>query len=229
MNQYNIDGIPINPKEQILFQCRKCAECCRNIKDCVLVDSLDAYQIANWLRKADTAIQSIDDVLSRYCSPVPITADGYPIYVLQTKGMDDSCVFLENGFCKIYPVRPWTCRLYPISVGPGSRGKDFEYFVCMDRHQSHFSDERIQIKDWLYQNFSRDYKDFLKQEYQAVQQLGRLISHIPSDLLPQVLFLFLHYRYSNFNLDQPFLPQYERNHTELVTQLKRLHQKMPEE
>ncbi len=30
------------------------------------------------------------------------------------KNKDGSCVFLENGKCKIYPLRPVGCKLYPL-------------------------------------------------------------------------------------------------------------------
>ena len=187
-----------------------------------MVESLDAYRIARFLRNEDKNILSMDDVLIRYCAAEPLNEAGFPIYMLRTKEPDDSCVFLENGACKIYPVRPWTCRVYPFSIGPGSRGRDFEYVICMDRHQEHFSNGRVLVKDWLHQNFSKEDKNFLREEYAFIPNLGHLLRDISPALSARAIFLLQHYCYSNFDLEQPFLPQYMRNNAELLRQLHQL-------
>lgn len=215
-------AMPVRPKDRIAFQCRQCGNCCRHIEGCVMVESLDAYHIAKFLREQDQSIQTPDDILTRYCSIEPITERGYPIYVLQATGSDSACVFLKEGRCSIYEARPRTCRIYPLSVGPGQRGKDFEYVACLDVHQAHFSGRQVMVKDWLTQNFTREYKEFLKREFQIVPEIGRKLGAVPPQLLPHALFLFLCYRYSNFDLDQPFWPQYEQNNAELLRQLSLL-------
>ena len=46
-------------------------------------------------------------------------------------------------------------RLYPFTAFPGQRGKAFNFFRCMDNHSTHFSDGKILVKDWMYQNLLR--------------------------------------------------------------------------
>ena len=111
--------VSVHAKDCVDYQCRRCGQCCRHIKDSLMVESLDAYRLANYLRGRDPNICTIDDVLTRYCEPMPLTQECFPIFMLKTTGTDDSCIFLKDGLCSIYEARPRTCRIYPFSVGPG--------------------------------------------------------------------------------------------------------------
>ena len=223
MNEETMNAVrPVRPKEQIDFSCRQCGACCRNIEGCVMVESLDAYRLAVYLRAKGEPIQGIEALLLRYCEPEPLTEKGFPIYMLKTKGDDGSCIFLENGRCSVYPARTRTCRLYPVTVGPGDRGRDFEYCLCLDRHQSHFAGGRVSVKDWLYNNFKCEDKDYVKREFEIATELGKLMRAIDPAMLQGVVFRVLYYRYYNFDLDQPFQPQYERNNRQLFAELRRL-------
>ena len=59
-----------------------------------MVESLDAYRLANYLRGCDPNICTIDDVLTRYCEPMPLTQECFPIFMLKTTGPDDSCIWV---------------------------------------------------------------------------------------------------------------------------------------
>ena len=51
MNEEIMNEIqPVRPKDQFTFSCRQCGACCRNIEGCVMVESLDAYRLARYLR-----------------------------------------------------------------------------------------------------------------------------------------------------------------------------------
>ena len=134
MNEEIMNEIqPVRPKDQFTFSCRQCGACCRNIEGCVMVESLDAYRLARYLRTKGELIEGIEDFLFRYCDPEPLTEEGFPIYMLKTKAPNGSCIFLMDGRCSVYPARTRTCRIYPLTVGPGERGRDFEYCLCLDR------------------------------------------------------------------------------------------------
>lgn len=167
-------------------------------------------------------IEGIEDFLFRYCEPEPLTEEGFPIYMLKTKAPNSSCIFLTDGRCSVYPARTRTCRIYPLTVGPGERGRDFEYFLCLDRHQSHFTGSRVSVKDWLYQNFKREDKEYVKREYEIATELGKLMRAIDPTMRPGIVFKVLYYRHYNFDLDQPFQPQYEQNNRHLLADLHRI-------
>lgn len=62
--------VSVHAKDCVDYQCRRCGQCCRHIKDSLMVESLDAYRLANYLRGRDPNICTIDDVLTRYCEPM---------------------------------------------------------------------------------------------------------------------------------------------------------------
>lgn len=188
--------VSVHAKDCVDYQCRRCGQCCRHIKDAVMVESMDAYRLANYLRGCDPNICTIDDVLTRYCEPMPLTQECFPIFMLKTTGPDDSCIFLKDGLCSIYEARPRTCRLYPFSVGPGERGRDFEYCLCFDHNQQyHFNGGKVSVKDWFYRNFPRMEKEYLKQEYAAITEIGKRMRSISPELCKQMTFQVLFYRY----------------------------------
>ena len=81
MNEEIMNEIqPVRPKDQFTFSCRQCGACCRNIEGCVMVESLDAYRLARYLRTKGEPIEGIEDFLFRYCEPEPLTEEGFPIY-----------------------------------------------------------------------------------------------------------------------------------------------------
>ena len=117
----------------------------------------------------------------------------------------------------MYEARPHVCRMYPFSVAPGKRGRDFRYFLSADKPH-HFADGMITVKNWLSENFVRETKETLKADYDAIPVLGRNIRAMGVEKFRGQLFLFLYYRYYNYDLDQPFLPQFRSN----LEQLKEL-------
>ena len=132
---------------------------------------------------------------------------------------------VKNGLsqqqtCLLYTSR--TCRIYPLTVGPGERGRDFEYCLCLDRHRSHFTGSRVSVKDWLYQNFKREDKEYVKREYEIATELGKLMRAIDPAMRQGIVFKVLYYRYYDFDLDQPFQTQYEQNNRHLLADLHRI-------
>lgn len=137
--------------EKVLFHCRLCGGCCRNVKDCIMLEPMDAYRLAQYLRDHGEPVAGTEDVLARYAYPAWL-ADNFPVFLLNTVGTSDDCDFLKAGRCSVYEARPRVCRLYPFSVAPGERGRDFQYFLCTEKSH-HFADGIVKVKDWLSQNF----------------------------------------------------------------------------
>lgn len=119
-------------------------------------------------------------------------------------------MFLRDNGCGVYEARPRVCRLYPFTVAPGTKGKDFEYFLCTERTH-HFGGGSISVKDWLYVNFPRNDRAFLRADFDGAAVLGRLLRGMEQDARRRTLFPFLLFRYYDYDLDQPFLPQFLSN------------------
>ena len=207
-------AIPVRPKDWMCFQCRRCAGCCRDLEGQLMLEPLDAYRLARCLREQGEA-GSIHDVYERYAH-TDLLEGRLTIYLMNTVGNDHACVLLKDGRCSAYEGRPSVCRIYPLSVRPGQRGKPFEYYRCVDQHAAHFSDGKMQVKDWLHENFSRESREFWAAEGSALPTLGCLLNKLDAGKLRASLFQILYYRYYNYDLDLPFMPQYQKNMALLV-------------
>ena len=97
MNEEIMNEIqPVRPKDQFTFSCRQCGACCRNIEGCVMVESLDAYCLARYLRAKGEPIEGIEDFLFRYCEPEPLTEEGFPIYMrIKHKYFDEAVPYID--------------------------------------------------------------------------------------------------------------------------------------
>ena len=202
--------------EQVPFHCRLCGGCCRYVKDSIMLEPIDAYRLARYLREQGELVSGTEDVLANYAHASWLE-DRFPIFLLNTVGSMDVCAFLKEGRCSVYEARPHVCRLYPFSAAPGERGRDFRYFLCMEKPH-HFTDGMVTVKNWLSENFVRETKEALKADYDALPILSRNILAMGEEEFQSQLFQFLYYRYYNYELDKPFLPQFLSN----LEQLKKL-------
>ncbi|RKI64968.1 YkgJ family cysteine cluster protein [bacterium 1xD42-67] len=214
------DAVTVRPKDWVPFRCRLCGNCCRNLRGNLMPEQIDAYRLARFLQERGE-VEYMEDFYTRYTYP-DMLEGFFPVFLINTVDPDDSCVFLKDGRCSVYEARPRVCRLYPFTAFPGQRGKAFHFFQCMDSNSAHFSDGKILIKDWMYQNFSREDREFLTAESDTLLELGRLLKAMSTDGRKENLFQILYYRYYNYDLDQPFMPQYKENTVELKRILQEL-------
>lgn len=213
------DAIPVRPQNEVPFTCQRCGNCCRDVEEQIMLEPLDAFQLGRFLRRHGGEIRSIEDVYSRYAKPM-LLAQGFPIFTLKTAGPEHTCVFLQDGRCQVYAGRPRVCRLYPFSATGGQRGRRFVFYQCLDRHASHFNGYKVSVKDWMRQNFTRDAREFVEADAAALTELGRLLRELGPKGQRDCLFQLLYYHYYNFDLNRPFMEQYQTNHRALLSELQ---------
>lgn len=209
--------VAVSPKEQIRFKCVGCGACCRNVCLSVPVETLDAFRIAKYLRERDKTIQCIDDFWARCCEPALLDECGYFVYFLKTRGDDNACVFLEDGRCTIHSVNPRACRTYPFTVDPETG----QYLLTRER-EHHFKGPPVKAKTWMKQRLSEEDCAFIQLDFESTPPLGVLLKTIAKRERHRAVMLFQYYKYSDFDLDQPFLEQYRRNIEKLTHALGRL-------
>ena len=100
----------LRPDDVFRFECHSGLDCftrcCRDIT--IFLTPYDILRMKNALRI------SSGEFLSQYT--LSLIGDlGLPVVVLKM-GADEekSCPFLESGGCRLYPDRPWACRVYPL-------------------------------------------------------------------------------------------------------------------
>ena len=206
------DAVTVRPKDWVPFRCRLCGNCCRNLRGNLMPEQIGAYRLARFLRERGE-VEYMEDFYTRYTYP-DVLEDFFPVFLINTVDPDDSCVFLKDGRCSVYEARPRVCRMYPFAAVPGERGRDFLYCLCTERPH-HFTGGTISVKDWFYENFPKESRSFLKEDFDALPILGKNVAAMGEWRFKSLIFQFLFYRYYNYDLDRPFLPQFYANTEEL--------------
>lgn len=197
---------PVTPKDSISFQCLRCGDCCRGVTDSIMLEPMDIYRLGRHLRARGKPIEGTEDVLCLYAHPA-LVDNGFPAFLLNTDA--DACVFLRDGRCGVYEARPRVCRLYPITVAPGTG--DFRYFLCTERTHHFSGSGSTSVNDWLNVHFTGEDRSFLRVDFDGSAELGRLLHSMGEDTRKKTLFPFLMFRYYDYDLDEPFLPQFLSN------------------
>lgn len=205
--------IPVSGNQKIAFQCQRCGACCRHVENKVMLEPYDVYQLALHFQCEAQSVRP-EDICAQYAHPMPLEPY-FPIFLLNAVGEDQHCIFLNGNHCSVYARRPRACRMYPFTVDAGRRGKDFEYFLCTD-YPGHFGKGRIRVSDWFYENFPKDARRFVKADYAAIRQYGKLLRQMMPAQVEHSLFQLLFYRYWNYDLSKPFQEQFEHNQRQLL-------------
>ena len=215
MIPHAMDFKKVAGNDTIRFHCSGCGECCRNLKNSAMLESLDVFRLARHFKELGHPGGEIDYLISEYAEVQPINESGYPIFFLKTVGEKEECVFLKDGRCNVYSARPRTCRLYPLSVGPGDKSadknkSDFDYYLSLDR-TSHLTGDAIRVSDWMCENFDSEAKAFIAYDYSTLPEIGKLVRKLKEPDLKRLVFVVMLYRYYEFDTAQDFMPQYMEN------------------
>lgn len=212
--------VGITPSSRVRFRCKGCGKCCLRVKEGVPVDSQDVFRIAKYLRDHDEDILCTDDFLARYAEPVLLDECGYFVYMLKTVGEENACVFLKDNRCTIHDENPRACRLYPFVVNPDPRG--LHSYLLSREYPHHFTGPVVQTKSWMKKRFPKEDRLFLQTDFGGAKDIADLLRKIPERNRTQAVMHFLRLKYSEYDLDQPFLDQYRRNQDKLIAILNRM-------
>ena len=213
-----LNGLPIREvgmDEQVTYRCDCCGDCCRHVKDAIMLESIDLCHLARHFNIPAS------EVIDRYASAVPLDESGYPIFLLNTAGPDDACVFLRNNRCTVQAAKPRACRLYPFTAGPGKKGRELRYYLCLEKPR-HFTAGQIRVGSWLREHFSDEDRLFMTGEYDVIPELSKLLRSLPQTKQKRAMTSLLFFRYLSFDPMRPFLPQYAQNNRELMQALQYL-------
>ena len=206
--------------DRIPFRCTCCGACCRHVRQSVPVESLDAFRLTQLLRTRNKEIICMDDFVERYTELALLDECGYFMLMLKVTGKDDACIFLQGNRCVVHKEKPRTCRIYPFVAGIGDNGRP-EYLVSREKTH-HFKGPSVHVKSWMKRWFTAEDRTFLRLDLGSAPEIARLMRRIPETRRQQAMLLFWRYKYSDFNLERPFLGQYEKNLQRLIAALSQL-------
>ena len=110
------NAVLVTNRQPIAFKCRACGVCCKNVRDSIVLEPLDAYRIVRDKQK-NGCTDSADDILWNMAELKELSP-GFHVFVLRTVNDSGMCGMLRDDRCTIYSVRPHTCRLYPFTAEP---------------------------------------------------------------------------------------------------------------
>ena len=214
------NSVRVTPSDKIRFKCTGCGECCRNVKASVPVDCQDAFYLTKYLRDTGMDIYCIDQFLEQYAEPELLDECGFFVYFLKTVGEDNACIFLKDNRCSVQEAKPLACRLYPFMVDPNEFG-GFRYLYSKERTH-HFRGPVVETRSWMKKNFPPESRAFMQTEYTHAGPIAMQLRKIPEHLKTEALLHFHRLRYSELDLDKPFLEQFQRNQVKLLAILARM-------
>lgn len=206
---------PVNINEKVRFRCKKCGECCRNVKAAIMLEPLDAFNLAEYLNI------HISDVYDKYTESFILSEEVfYPIFTLKTNEPKQSCVFLKGNRCTVQEAKPRTCRMYPFWIAPEDSGS-LSYHLSTER-MHHMKGGLIKVKDWVKSNCTDEDTETLKSDIKTMTELALLIKTAQNAGVKddEIIRLILLFRYMNFETDKPFLKQKYLNDAILIKKLK---------
>ena len=215
--------VRVTPSEKIRFKCSGCGECCRHVKETVPVDCQDIFYLSKFFRDSGEKYYCPDQVIQKFAEPVLINESGYFVYFLKSVGEQDACIFLKDNRCRIQKAKPKACKIYPFVVEPNESGKH-RYLLSRER-TAHFKGPQTDVKAWMKKYFNQESREFLASDFGKAPQLSILLSRIPENRKTEALLHFLRLRYSEYDLDQPFLDQFQRNQEKLLAVLENMCEK----
>ena len=213
-------AVRVTPSDKIRFRCTLCGACCRNVKETVPVDCKDAFYLTKHLRDLGMDIYCVDQFLEQYAEPALLDECGFFVYFLKSVGEDNACIFLKDNRCSVQEAKPLACRLYPFMVDPNESGS-FSYLYSTERTH-HFRGAVVETRSWMKKHFSQESRAFMQAEYTQAAPIAALLRRIPEQRKTEALLHFLRLRYSELDLDKPFLEQYQRNQMKLLAILSRM-------
>jgi len=210
---------PVAAEDKVQFQCTRCGECCRHVKDGVMLDVLDAFRLTRYLRKTGD-VNEIEDVLLKYAHAQYI-AEGVklPIFLLNTTGKDDRCVFLKDNRCTVQNEKPRACRLYPFGATPDDAG-GYDFSIVSQKPH-HFRGRTVRVGDWMEENLTAEDNAYMEMDIEALKQLAPALKVEDKSGEDFALSMTLFLRYFNYDLDKPFIEQFARNMASLHTALSK--------
>ena len=81
-----INLIPIKYRDKFTFRCSQCGECCREVENSIMLESLDLFRLSRFFKETGASVQEIEDVLTEHTTIIPLTDAGFPVFFLKTKG-----------------------------------------------------------------------------------------------------------------------------------------------
>ena len=219
-----IKRFTIGLDDTFTFKCTQCGKCCIDRND-ILLSPRDMYRISKYLDVSPVQL------LIDYCEFYIGKNSNMPIVRLRSEGPFSRCTMLKGTQCLIHEAKPSVCAMYPLgrytecdtSVLEGNEMiKTVVHYIlqptdCGNETETHT------VREWL-AGFHMESEDvaYLRWNW-AISEIGSRLKKLKDHRDEHFMFLAercsLVALYLNYSMDEEFLPQFEKNISELIEQL----------
>lgn len=113
-------------------------QCCRDIN--IFLTPYDVVRMKNKLE------MSSGEFLAQFAHVLRAPGSGFPVVILKMREDNLVCPFITSFGCRVYQVRPWSCRMAPVEVrGDGIYGIAFEKSHCQGLNET----KEWTVEEWI--------------------------------------------------------------------------------
>lgn len=201
----------LGPEDIFRFNCRRSFDCytrcCRDIT--IFLTPYDIIRMKNALQL------SSGEFLNRYT--VTMIADsGLPVVVLKMQpDAEKSCPFVNRNGCRIYPDRPWACRLYPLQPEStkitDKAGKAYYSVIDVPFCRGLHAARAVTLADWMEEQGIPAYLE-MEAPFKKVVASDRLTqATITNKKIQEMIYMACYDldRFRRFVLESTFLERFE--------------------
>lgn len=196
------------------FNCKECGKCCRQRQD-ILLTPYDLYRIAGFLGRTTV------EILERYCEAYEGGNSHLPVIRVVPVPPNNSCPFLRNKKCIIHMRKPVVCRVYPLARVSAEGKTNFIFSGAGCNHEP----KTLTVREWIADVASEEseeagllWGDAVAELYPLVQPDALKLSAKLRTLLMNTMIATL---WVNYDVKQPFAPQFKLNYEELKTSIEK--------
>ena len=221
MNDSVLNVVPVSTSDRVSFKCIGCGTCCKHVRQSVPIEPLDLFRLAIHLREIGLEFECMEELIDRFTEPAMLDECGYFMLMLKVSGPEDACVFLkEDNGCSVHKANPRACRMYPFVADPGD-GNGFRFLVSRE-YLHHFKGSAVHVRNWTKKYFTPEDRAFLQMDMGYARKIAGLLRRIPESQKTAALLYFMRFKYTEYDLERPFLEQYRRNNEKLLIILNRM-------
>ena len=200
---------PLSADDTFSFRCKQCGKCCRNRED-ILLSPFDICRIAGQIGvKPEEVIDEYGFVYIGESSLIPLVG-------LKMNKETNACPFLKENRCSIQSGKPSVCALFPLGrVAARELDGDAKLRYILQPTSCGARDETHTPREWMAGfNLEESEQQFMVWQNVVMsisERLKSIVHKMPTVPKNVMYHQMHHFLYVCYQVEEPLIPQLERN------------------
>lgn len=186
--------------------CQGCSDCCRGMGSSIVLDPYDVFRLTTGLGRSFEQLLEKEIELN--------LVEGIVLPNLKMTGPRDQCSFLnEEGRCRIHPLRPGMCRMFPL--GRYYENESFQYFLQVHECKKE-PKTKVKVQKWIDTPEPKKNEAFIIEWHYFLKALSRRLEHTEKGSFQKSLSMYLlnAFYQKPYEKDKSFYEQFEERMAE---------------